>query len=174
MPKTRQQKEELLQQLIDDLSSAKAAALTSFTKITVSADQELRNELRQHEVKYGVVKKTLLRKAFEKLGLPTNKVDEWQGNISLAVSEKDEVTPAKLIDKFIKDNENMVILGGMLGQEWMDVDRVRSLAKLPFKEELIAKTVDTIKAPLNGLVNVLAGNLKGLVNVLNTIKDQKA
>ena len=121
-----------------------------------------------------MVKKTLLRKAFEKLGLPADKIDSWQGNISLAVSEKDEVAPAKLIAKFIKDNENMAILGGLLGQEWMEVDRVQSLAKLPSKEELIAKTVGTIKAPLNGLVNVLAGNLRGLVNVLNAIKDQKA
>ena len=173
MPKTRQQKEQLLQQLIDDLSSAKAATLTSFTKITVSADQGLRKELRQQEVKYEVVKKTLLRKAFEKLGLPTDKVDTWQGNISLAVSEKDEVAPAKVIDKFIKNNESMVILGGVLGQEWMEADRIKSLAKLPSKEELIAKTVGTIKAPLNGFVNVLAGNLRGLVNVLNAIKDQK-
>ncbi len=173
MPKSRQQKEQLLQQLIDNLSSSKAATLTSFTKITVSADQELRQELRQHEVKYGVVKKTLLKKAFDKLGLPADKVDEWQGNISLAVSDKDEVTPAKLIDKFIKNNESMVVLGGLLGQEWMEADKVKALAKLPTKEELIAKTVGTIKAPLNGFVNVLAGNLRGLINVLNAVKDQK-
>ncbi len=174
MPKTRQQKEQLLQQLIDDLSSAKASTLASFTKVSVSDDQALRKELRQHAVKYGVVKKTLLKKAFEKMGLPTDKVGEWQGNISLAVSEQDEVTPAKLIDKFAKKNENMAILGGTLGQTWMEADRVLALAKLPSKEELIAKTVGTIKAPLNGLVNVLAGNIRNLVNVLNAVKDQKA
>jgi len=173
MPKTRQQKEQVLQQLIEDLSSAKAATLTSFSQITVSADQALRKDLRQAGIKYSVVKKTLLKKAFEKLGLPVDNLDSWQGNISMAISDADELASAKVIDSFIKDNESMHVLGGILESNWMDVQSVKALAKLPSKQELIAKTVGTIKAPLNGFVNVLAGNLRGLVGVLNTIKEQK-
>ncbi len=173
MPKTRQQKEQVLRQLVDNLSSAKAATLASFTKISVKDDQALRRNLRQAEVKYSVIKKTLLKKAFEKLNFPIDELDNWQGNISMAISDMDEIVSAKLIANFIKDNESMDILGGLLENKWMNAQEIKALAKLPSKQELVAKTVGTIKAPLNGLVNVLAGNLRNLLGVLRAIQEEK-
>ena len=54
-----------------------------------------------------------------------------------------------------------------------DLSKVQDLAKLPSKQELLAKAVGSIKAPISGFVNVIAGNMRGLVNVLNAIKDTK-
>lgn len=174
MPKTRQQKEHTLDQLTKDLTSAKSATLASFSALTVSADQQLRKNLRQQNVKYSVVKKTLLKKVLKKLDYPTEGIDNLNGNLSLAVSTEDEVASAKTIHNFIKDHESMNILGGILENKWIDQAKVNELAKLLSKPELIAKTVGTIKAPLSGFVNVLAGNIRGLVNVLGAIKENKA
>jgi len=173
MPKTRQQKEQVLDKLVNDLKEAKAATLTAFTQVRVNDDQKLREELYNENIEYGVVKKTLLKKSFEKMGFDDVDISDISGNVSIAISKDDEVASARILSKFAKDNESMQIEGGILESKWIDKARVEALAKLPSKEELIAKTVGTIKAPLNGLVNVMAGNIRGLVNVLNSIKDNK-
>jgi len=173
MPKTRQQKQEVLDNLTADLQNAKSATLVTFSAITVKSDQELRRSLKAENISYGVVKKTLLRKVFEKLGYDQTPLDNLNGNITLAVSNEDEVAPAKLVSQFIKTNKGMDIQGGFLENKWVDAVKINALALLPSKDELIAKTVGTIKAPLNSLVNVLAANTRNLVNVLNAIKDQK-
>ncbi len=173
MPKTRQQKQEVLDKLTQQLQDAKSATLATFTAVTVKTDQELRRNLKQENISYGVVKKTLLKKVFEKLGYDQNNLDDLNGNITLAVSSEDEVAPAKLISQFAKANEGVTVQGGILENKWVDAIKIDALAKLPSKQELIAKTVGTIKAPLNGFVNVLAGNVRNLVNVLNAIKEQK-
>lgn len=173
MPKTKQQKEQVIDGLNQDLAQAKSATLASFSALPVSADQELRKSLRQENISYAVVKKTLLTKVFDKLGYPTHQFKDVNGNISLAISADDEVAPAKTLNNFMKNNESLNILGGILENKWIDQNKVKELAQLLSKPELIAKTIGTIKAPITGLVNVLSGNLRGLVNALKAIKDTK-
>jgi large subunit ribosomal protein L10 len=174
MPKTRQQKERVLTDLTENLKNAKSAALASFSAVPVSKDQELRSNMKKESISYSVVKKTLLRKAFDKIGYSTDPLNSLSGNISMAISADDEVAPAKALADFAKDNEGMSLVGGVLENNWVDENKVKALAALPSKDELIAKTVGTIKAPLNGFVNVLAGNIRGFVNVLNGIKESKS
>ena len=169
MPKTRQQKEKVLKDLELKLKNAKSAALTVFSSLPVSADRQLRQTLFNENMSYAVVKKTLLIKAFEEMGFSSNQIKELKGNISLAISDTDEVAPAKFINNFAKDASNMTIVGGILENQWIDQAKVLALAKLPDKDDLIAQTVGTIKAPLTGLANVLAANLRALLNVLNAI-----
>ncbi|HOZ36442.1 MAG TPA: 50S ribosomal protein L10 [bacterium] len=173
MPKSRQEKETVLQNLIASLKNAKGAALTVFTGLKVSPDRAFRHELYRQGIEYSVVKKTLLRKAFQELNYPSEGVEKIQGNISIATSNQDAVAPAKTLDTFIKDNQTVSFIGGILESQWIDASRVKALAQLPGREELIARTVGTIKAPLSGFVNVMAGNLRGLVNVLKAIQENK-
>jgi len=63
--------------------------------------------------------------------------------------------------------------GGILENQWIAADKVKALAKLPGRDELIAKTVSAIKAPITGFVNVLAGNLRGLINVLKAVQNRQ-
>ena len=66
-----------------------------------------------------------------------------------------------------------MILGGILEGAFISRDKVLALAALPGRLELLAKTVGTLQAPISGFVNVLAGNIRGLVNVLQAVKDEK-
>ena len=162
-----------MSQLERELKKAKGVTLTSFRGITVSADQELRHSMRSAGVSYSVVKKTLLRRVFEKMGLPTDSFEETDANISIAISPDDEVATARVANNFAKNNETFGIVGGIFEDSWIDEAKVNALAQLPSKDQLIAKTVGTIKAPLSSFVNVLMGNARGLVNVLNAIKESK-
>jgi len=172
MAKTKQQKEQVFKGLKNKIADSNSLVISTFSNLTVNEDQNLRGQLRKENVSYEVAKKTLLKKAFSDNkvhGLPES---ELLGNISVATSQ-DEVAGAKILSKFAKGRENFKIIGGILNQVWVDANKIAELAKLPSKLELIAKTVGTIKAPLTGFVNVLSGNTRGLVNVLNAIKNSK-
>jgi large subunit ribosomal protein L10 len=85
----------------------------------------------------------------------------------------DEVSAAKVVHTFAKDNEIVTIYGGILEGKFIDASGVKSLASLPSKQELLAKVVGSLNAPVSGFVNVLAANIRNFVSVLSNIKDKK-
>lgn len=173
MPKSRQQKEATLSSLSDGLKSAKASVFANFQGLTVAQADELRNLCRKEGIKVLVAKKTLLKKAFGEIGLDADpKV--YQGGVATFIGSTDEVAPARIVNNFAKKNEVVAIFGGTLDGKYIDAMFVKNLASLPSKQELLGKLVGTINAPVSGFVNVLAGNLRGLVSVLNNIKEAKA
>lgn len=172
MPKTKQQKQQVLKNINDKIDAANSVIISVFDKLPVNKDQALRSDLRKENVSHEVVKKTLLKKTFAEKKIEGLQEENLLRNITLSTSE-DEVAGAKILAKFAKDNEGFEIIGGLLNKVWVDANKIKELAKLPSKLELIAKTVGTIKAPITGFVNVMSGNLRNLVNVLNNIKENK-
>jgi large subunit ribosomal protein L10 len=174
MPKTRQQKEVAVESLTNNLKQAKGAVFANFQGLTVAATENLRNLCHQEKVKMLVVKKTLVKRAFSQTGLETIDPEAFKGGVATFTSMTDEVTPAKLVSDFAKKNEAVVVFGGLLEGKFIDQMMVKNLSSLPGKQELLSKLVGSLNAPLSGFVNVLAGNLRGLVSVLNNIKQAKA
>jgi len=173
MPKSRKQKEATLSSLGGGLKSAKAAVFANFQGLTVAEADELRNLCRKEGIKVLVAKKTLVRKAFEELGLEADpKV--YKGGVATFFGETDEVAPARIVSGFAKKHEVVAIFGGTLEGKYIDAVFVKNLAALPSKQELLAKLVGSMNAPVSGFVNVLAGNLRGLVSVLSNIQKAKA
>jgi large subunit ribosomal protein L10 len=173
MPKSRQQKEATLTSLSDGLKTAKAAVFANFQGLTVAQADELRNLCRKEGVKVLVAKKTLLKKAFGELGFDADpKV--FKGGVATFFGTTDEVAPARIVNDFAKKNEIVAIFGGTLDGNYIDAVFVKNLASLPSKQQLLGQLVGTLNAPVSGFVNVLAGNLRGLVSVLNNIKEAKA
>ena len=172
MPKTRQQKEEVLQELVKDVSESKAMVFLGYHGLTVPEIEDLRKKLREEMVEMKVIKKTLLQKAFAEQKMDIN-VKTLGDGLAVLLGKGDEVSPARIISEFKKEHEVVDIYGGILESTFIDETKVVSLAKLPGKQELYAKLVGSINSPVSGFVNVLAGNVRGLVNVLNGIKDAK-
>jgi len=173
MPKTKQQKTAIIKDLADKLSKSKSLVFTKYHGLKVSEVRELRGQMRAQGADYGVVKNSLLKIALDKSAFKDAKLDKQAGPVAVAFGYEDEVAPAKLCWQFSKKHKALEITGGLLGQELLTKEAVLGLAKLPSKQELIAKVVGSIGAPLSGLVNVLAGNLRGLLNVLKAVKEQK-
>lgn len=179
MAKTRLQKDETLKTLIDDFGSAKSVVFVNFDGLTVSDIQEFRRQCRENGLKYHVAKKTLLKLALEKTNLTEVDLTSFERGIGTVFGLKDEVAPAQVTDKFAKDHEAMTILGGVMmenpeGEKVISLEQINALAKLPSRDVLLGRLVGSINAPVSGFVNVLAGNIRGLVNVLSQLKDQKA
>jgi large subunit ribosomal protein L10 len=173
MAKTRQAKEKVLSEVAAFLKKAKGLVFADYAGLTVKDMQELRRTLRSKGVSYEVVKKTILRRGLKEVGFDKVNVDNLKGMISVAVSESDEVEPAKQVMAFAKTHEKFQVLGGILETNFVDAAKVKELAKLPGKQELLGQLVGTIAAPISGLVNVLQGNLRGLVQVLSQIGNRK-
>lgn len=172
MPKSRAQKEKELLSVTEHLKNSEGLVFTADNGLTVAETEDLRSKLRQEQSSLQVIKKTLLRKAISEAKL---ELDDFHttGNVGLAFSQSDPVAPARLVNNVAKANEKFQILGGLLEGKFISKEKVIELAKLPSRQELLAKVVGTINAPVSGFVNVLAGNIRNLVNVLNAVKDKK-
>ncbi|HOB19707.1 MAG TPA: 50S ribosomal protein L10, partial [Candidatus Atribacteria bacterium] len=81
--------------------------------------------------------------------------------------------PAKILTENIKKLKKMELKAGLIDGKVIDVDGVKALAELPSREELIAKMLGSMNAPITGLVRVLNGPIRGLVVALNAIREQK-
>lgn len=174
MAKTRQQKEEIVKQIVDDFKGMKSAAFSSISGYKMADADELRKKAREQGVKIFVAKKTLLDLAAKEAELDGVNPSEFSGSILTAVSFEDEVSAAKLLHELGKENEEVKMVAGVLEGKGIGMEEVVQLASLPGKEELLAKLVGSLNAPVSGFVNVLAGNIRGLVTVLDAIKEQKA
>ncbi|MDD5396463.1 MAG: 50S ribosomal protein L10 [Candidatus Moranbacteria bacterium] len=171
---TKNQKIELVKELSEKIKVAKSLVFVDFKGLKVKDLTELKKSLRAEGVGYFVVRKTLLDIALKNAGIEGVSIKGMEGQVAISLSNNDEVAAAKIIDTFAKTNENIKLLGGVLGTQVMSAAEVKALAKIPSKEQLLGQLVGTLNAPISGFVNVLAGNLRGLVQVLNAVKEQKA
>ncbi|MBU0596956.1 50S ribosomal protein L10 [Patescibacteria group bacterium] len=173
MAKTRQEKEQSIKTLSENIKNAKSTVLANFQGLKVVESEELRGICREANVEYLASKKTLLKRALADAGFDVD-TQEFEGGVAVVLGNEDEVAPAQIIAKFAKNHEAVRIFGGILEGKFIDSAKVTELSKLPSKLELYAKLVGTINAPVSGFVNVLAGNIRGLMNVLNALKESKA
>lgn len=169
---TKDQKAKLIKDLAEKLKVSKAVVFSDYKGLKVKDMTLLRKELRAEGIDFQVLKKTLMNEAMKEAGIEMD-VKKLEGQIVIAVSSGDEVMAAKLIAKAAKANENLKIVGGILGTKELSATEVNALAKLPTKEELLGRLVGTLNAPVSGFVNVLAGNLRGLVQVLKAVSEVK-
>ncbi|TAL20477.1 50S ribosomal protein L10 [Patescibacteria group bacterium] len=172
MPKSKEQKELTVAKLKEWLADAKAVVFARYEKLPVKDIDAFRRLAREQGLKVAVAKKTLLRRAFKDLGIGVDP-KELEGNFATVIGTTDEVAAAKLVATFAKEHEAMSIVGGVLENKAADRSLVISLAKLPSKQELLAKLVGSLNSPVSGLVNVLAGNLRGLLTVFKAIQEKK-
>jgi len=166
---TRQVKESQVSELVDLLSSAKMTAVAQYQGLTVKELQALRRAARENGVTIKVVKNRLVRVAMSQVAhFKDAQTGDLKSQLLYAISSNDEVAPAQVLAKFAKEHEALKLVAGydatgtMLGTA-----DIHALASLPTKDQLRGMLVGTLAAPLSGFVNVLAGNVRGVLNVLN-------
>jgi len=171
MALTKEKKKQMLTELEDKIAHAKAAVFVEYAGTKVMPMQELRKSLREKKIILRVTKNTLLRKALEKNNV---KVDDaiLDKQIAVAFDTEDEVNPAKILYEKAKEVETLKVLGTLVNGEFYGPEMVTQLASMPPRDVLVAQVVGTINAPISGFVNVLAGNLRGLVNVLKAHQEK--
>lgn len=155
------------------MTKAESIILTDYRGLNVAEITDLRRKLRESGVEYRVTKNTLTRFAAAKAGVEG--LDPILiGPTAVAFGMEDAVMPAKILVEYAKANKTLEIKGGVLEGKAIDVGKVEYLAKIPSREELLAKALGSMQAPITGFAGVLAAIPRKLLYALNAIKDEKS
>ncbi len=142
---------ELKKQQVADLKerfeNSCAGVIVDYKGISVADDTKLRKELREAGVKYTVTKNTLIRLAID--GTDLAGLDSvLEGTTAVATSADDYVAAARILGKYADANENFNLKGGYIDNEVIDLDKLKSLSKLPSREVLLANVLGAFNAPI--------------------------
>lgn len=173
MPLNKEQKTRIIEELKDKVSRQKAIAFGDITGVKVADLTKLRREMRIQDGEIKVAKKTLISRVLKEHGMELD-FKKMSGEIALGFGYKNEVAPFKTFYEFTKANGSLKILGGIVGKEIFDQEKAMALSQLPSREELLAKMLGSVSAPLSRLVGVLQGNLRSLLYALSEIQKVKS
>lgn len=171
---SKQKKQEIVQNLNKAFKESEVIIFTDFKGMSVNALTELRNNIRETGGKYLVAKKTLIKRALKDNKLEGVNPLEMEGQIGIAFAYIDSAATSKVIYESQKIKKAPRILSGFMNGNLLTSDKIIQLATLPSRQELLANFVGSINAPIVGFVNVLSGNIRGLVYALQAIKEQKS
>ena len=147
--KILEQKKAVVEALAEDMRNAASAVLVKYEGITVDNDTKMRAALRAANVKYAVIKNTLISKACDQTGFEALK-PQLEGMNALAISYDDPIAPAKILKKYADKVKSFQILAGYVDGVVVNEATVNELADIPSRETLIAKFLGSIQSPLYG------------------------
>ena len=168
----RTEKIEAVQALKDILNASEIVVVTAPHGLTVAESRSLRGKMREAGGQFMVVKNTLARLALKDTAFESI-TDQLRGPIAFGVSE-DVITAPKVLAAFAKENEKLKIVCGATTEEFLDLQRVSTLATLPSLDELRSKLVGLLQAPATKLATVTQAPAGDLARVLKARSDQLA
>jgi large subunit ribosomal protein L10 len=165
-------KKVVVEEIIEKLKASKSVVLVDYNKLTVAEVSALRNKCKQANCEYKVYKNTLVRKALNELGYTQFDAD-LNGPTAITFGA-DETSAAKAMVEAAKDYDGKIVLkSALVDNAYVDKSGVKALATMPSKEELIAKMLGSMQAPVSNFAGVLSNLLSGIVRVLNGIAQSK-
>ena len=171
--KSRDTKAKDLAVLTDSLANSTSAMVVSFSKLTVTKDQEFRSRLREAGAEYSVVKNTLARIAVKGTQFE-DATEHFKGVTAIAWTQNDPVILSKAISKFMKDNADIYTFkAGVVDGKLVDLTQLTTIANLPSKEELISKLMWVLNSSAQGIVTVINAVPRDLAVVIKQIGEQE-
>jgi len=168
----KSEKEELIKELTEKFGRAKMAIAVEFSKVDVATVTNLRKKFREGGVEYKVLKNTLAKRAAKGTAIETIS-ESFTGPIGLVIGYGDVVAPAKILQAFLKDRENIKVKTAVVEGKKIDAKGVEALAKLPGLPELRAKILGVINLP-GKLVRTIAAPGSQLARVLGARQEALA
>ena len=162
-----------VEELKQSFATAKGVYFADFQGMTVAAATNLRNKCRAAGVTFTVVKNTLARRALDP---ETAKALDpvLKGPTAIAVSDQDEIVPAKILADFLKEFERPSLKAGIVDGKVMGKAQVETLAKLPGREVLLSRFAGGLKSPVSKLHTALSSPMQKLAMALKQVSEKKA
>jgi large subunit ribosomal protein L10 len=168
----RAQKEKVVEELGQIFESSGVVVVAHYEGLTVAEMQDLRRQMRDAGGSVRVAKNRLAKIALE--GKPAASIAEFLTGMTVLAYSEDPVAAAKVIDKYAKGNEKLVILGGAMGETALDQAGVKAVASMPSREELIASIVSQIGAPAANIAGAIGAPASNIASILSTIEEKAA
>lgn len=163
---TKARKEELLAQYDDLIQNSRAIFLAEYTGMNVKQMTALRDKVYEAQGTFHVTKNTLFKLALDKaeMTLPDNFLE---GQLATGFALEEAPSLAKALVDFAKNDEKVALRGGFLGEEFLTVEQIEALAKLPSRDELRSQIIGLLSAPARNVASVLASGVRQVVNVVD-------
>ncbi len=170
---SKAKKDTLVADLTNLLNDSKLTAYARYQGLTVAELQELRKAAREAGVKIKVVKNRLVRVAMKEIGVyQDTDTTGLVGQLVYAISDSDEVAPAKILAEFAKTHPALELAGGFNDTgKALDQAEINTLAKMPSKNELIAQVIAQLLSPINDTISTTNNGLSGIISGLEAAKN---
>ena len=149
----KEQKRNYISEMTTQFDKSEAVLVTHYQGLTVKQLDELRKQMREHGIQFKITKNRITKLALEKTKCK-DLANLFTGPTAVALS-KDAISSAKILTKFSKENNNLKILGGIMGKEILDVAGVAKVATLPTLDEARAKIIGILSSPAQKIVSIL-------------------
>ena len=166
-----EQKQAMVSEVVAKLAGAQAVIVAEYRGLNVERVTQLRSRARKSGLYLRVLKNTLARRAVK--GTPFEKLTEQLSGPLIYGIARDPVAGAKVLSEFAKEHEQLVIRGGAMPNTVMSAKDVKALALLPSREELLAKLMGTMQAPVTKLVRTMNEVPGKFVRTLAAYRDSK-
>ena len=149
----KEKKQNYISEMTTQFDKSEAVIVTHYQGLTVNQLDELRAKMREHGIIFKITKNRITKLALEKTRCK-DLTDLFSGPTAVALS-KDAITSAKILTNFSKENKNLKILGGIMGNDILDVAGVKNVATLPTLDEARAKIVGILRSPAQKIASIL-------------------
>ena len=149
----KEQKRNYISEMTAQFDKSEAVLVTHYQGLTVKQLDDLRKQMREHGIQFKITKNKITKLALEKTKCK-DLANLFTGPTAVALS-KNAISSAKILTKFSKENNNLKILGGIMGKEILDVAAVANVATLPTLDEARAKIIDILSSPAQKIVSIL-------------------
>ena len=149
----KEQKKNYITEMTANFENSEAVLVTHYQGLTVKQLDELRKEMREQGIQFKITKNKITKLALEKTKCK-DLANLFTGPTAVALS-KDAISSAKILTKFSKENNNLKILGGIMGKDVLDVAGVAKVATLPTLDEARAKIVGILRSPAQKITSIL-------------------
>ncbi len=149
----KEKKQNYINEMITQFDKSEAVIVTHYQGLTVKQLDELRKKMREHGIIFKITKNKITKLALEKTRCK-ELTDLFNGPTAVSLS-KDAITSAKILTNFSKDHKNLKILGGIMGDDILDVAGVNNVASLPTLEEARVKIVAILRSPAQKIASIL-------------------
>jgi len=167
----RAQKEKVVDELGQIFESSGVVVVAHYAGLTVAEMQDLRARMREEGGSVRVAKNRLAKIALE--GTPVSSIADLLSGMTVLVYSEDPVAAARVADKYAKDNDKFVVLGGAMGETALDQAGVKAVAAMPSREELIASIVGCIGAPAANIAGAIGAPASNIAGILSTIEERR-
>ena len=166
----RAQKEKVVEELGQIFESSGVVVVAHYEGLTVAEMQDLRGQMREAGGSVRVAKNRLAKIALE--GKPAASIADYLTGMTVLAYSEDPVAAAKVMDKYAKDNDKLVVLGGAMGETALDPAGVKAVASMPSREELIASIAGCIGAPASNIAGAIGAPASNVASILSTIEER--
>ena len=149
----KEQKKNYIKNITEQFENSEAVLVTHYQGLNMKQLDDLRKQMREHGIQFKITKNRITKLALQQTRCK-DLVNLFSGPTAVALS-KDAISSAKILTKFSKENKNLKILGGIMGQDVLDVAGVAKVATLPTLDEARAKIVGILRLPAQKIASIL-------------------